>query len=152
MALTPGTDTYATVAELDAHCLARGITLTAATNGAKEIILTKALDYLETLPFSGTAVDDDQELFFPINEEDENSGTPYDIIKAQIVCAIIYDGGGDPMATITQKAISKSVAGAVSVTYSEGSSANPIYPILNRLVAPYLLSGTGGGNFAITRA
>jgi len=151
MALVVGETTYATVAELDAYCTARGITLTAANNTAKEIILTKALDYLETLPFSGTPVDEDQELFFPINEEDENSGTPYDIIKAQMVAAVIYDSGGDPMATITQKAVSKSVAGAVSVTYSEGSSQNPIYPQLNRLVAPYL-SGSGGCNFVVTRA
>ena len=151
MTLEVGVDTYATVAQLDVHCAARGITLTAATTGAKEIILTKALDYLESMKWAGTPIEDDQPLHFPIDEEDENDGIPDDIIKAQIVCAIIYDGGGDPMATITQKAISKSVAGAVSVTYSEGSSQNPIYPHLNRLVAPYLQGG-GGGNFTINRA
>lgn len=150
MALDPGVDTYATVAELDAHCAARGITLNAATDGAKEILLTKALDYLESMQWAGTPMDSDQLLHFPIDEEDENDGTPYDIVKAQIVCAVIYDQGGDPLATITQKAISKSVAGAVSVTYSESSSQNPIYPLLSRLIAPYLKSG--GGNFVIHRA
>lgn len=60
-------DSYASLAELATYATSRGITLTAATDTAKEVLLRKAADYLDTLEpkFRGSRVEVDQALAWP---------------------------------------------------------------------------------------
>jgi len=129
---------YVTEDELEAYATARGITI----SGNKAVLLQKALDWLELQPFSGVKYDEDQDLEFPRDDDDE---VPDKIKTAQMVCALIYDAGGDPLAAISKKVIREKVD-VLEVQYSEGSSSNDLYPHLNLLLAPYLTGGGSGFN------
>ena len=129
---------YVTEDELEAYATARGITI----SGNKAVLLQKALDWLELQPFSGEKYDEDQELEFPRDDDDE---VPDKIKTAQMVCALIYDAGGDPLAAISKKVIREKVD-VLEVQYSESSSSNDLYPHLSLLLAPYLTGGGSGFN------
>ena len=129
---------YVTEDELEAYATARGITI----SGNKAVLLQKALDWLELQPFSGEKYDEDQELEFPRDDDDE---VPDKIKTAQMVCALIYDSGGDPLAAISKQVIREKVD-VLEVQYSESSSGNDLYPHLSLLLAPYLTGGGSGFN------
>lgn len=124
--------TYATDAELIAYAAARGVTITALE---APILLTKAGDWLQVQPIT---VPD------PV---------PDQIKQAQMVCAMIYHAGGDPLAAITPRVTQETVFGAVSVSYSDSGPSAPLYPQLAALIRPYLNAGSmGGANFRVQRA
>ena len=124
--------TYATDAELIAYAAARGVTITALE---APILLTKAGDWLQVQPIT---VPD------PV---------PDQIKQAQMVCAMIYHAGGDPLAAITPRVTQETVFGAVSVSYSDSGPSAPLYPQLAALIRPYLTAGSmGGANFRVARA
>lgn len=123
--------TYATDAELIAYAAARGVTITALE---APILLTKAGDWLQIQPIT---VPD------PV---------PDQIKQAQMVCAMIYHAGGDPLAAITPRVTQETVFGAVSVSYSDSGPSTPLYPQLAALIRPYLTAGNmGGANFRVSR-
>ena len=124
--------TYATDAELIAYAAARGVTITALE---APVLLTKAGDWLQVQPIT---VPD------PV---------PDQIKQAQMVCAMIYHAGGDPLAAITPRVTQETVFGAVSVSYSDSGPSAPLYPQLAALIRPYLNAGNmGGANFRVQRA
>ena len=124
--------TYATDAELIAYAAARGVTITALE---APILLTKAGDWLQIQPIT---VPD------PV---------PDQIKQAEMVCAMIYHAGGDPLAAITPRVTQETVFGAVSVSYSDSGPSTPLYPQLAALIRPYLTAGSmGGANFRVQRA
>lgn len=124
--------TYATDAELIAYAAARGVTVTVLE---APILLTKAGDWLQVQPIT---VPD------PV---------PDQIKQAQMVCAMIYHAGGDPLAAITPRVTQETVFGAVSVSYSDSGPSTPLYPQLAALIRPYLTTGSmGGANFRVSRA
>ena len=124
--------TYATDAELITYAAARGVTITALE---APILLTKAGDWLQIQPIT---VPD------PV---------PDQIKQAQMVCAMIYHAGGDPLAAITPRVTQETVFGAVSVSYSDSGPSTPLYPQLAALIRPYLTAGSmGGANFRVARA
>ena len=123
--------TYATDAELIAYAAARGVTITALES---PVLLTKAGDWLQVQPIT---VPD------PV---------PDQIKQAQMVCAMIYQTGGDPLAAITPRVTQETVFGAVSVSYSDSGPSTPLYPQLAALIRPYLTAGSmGGANFRVSR-
>lgn len=124
--------TYATDAELIAYAAARGVTITALE---APILLTKAADWLQVQPITVPDPAPDQ------------------IKQAQMVCAMIYHAGGDPLAAITRQVLSQTVFGAVSRTFSDKGPSAPLYPQLIALIRPYLIAGTmGSANFLVQRA
>ena len=124
--------TYATDAELIAYAAARGVTITALE---APILLTKAADWLQIQPIT---------VPYPV---------PDQIKQAQMVCAMIYHAGGDPLAAITPRVTQETVFGAVSVSYSDSGPSAPLYPQLAALIRPYLTAGSmGGANFRVARA
>lgn len=131
MAIIVGTNSYATSSELEAYASARGLEIA----GDPDVLLTKALDWLQIQPIT---VPD------PV---------PDQIKQAQMVCAMIYHAGGDPLAAITPRVTQETVFGAVSVSYSDSGPSTPLYPQLAALIRPYLTAGTmGGSNFRVARA
>lgn len=123
---------YATNEELIAYAAARGVTITALE---APILLTKAGDWLQIQPIT---VPD------PV---------PDQIKQAQMVCAMIYHAGGDPLAAITPRVTQETVVGAVSVSYSDSGPSTPLYPQLYALIRPYLKAGQmGPANFLVQRA
>lgn len=141
--ITVGTNSYATEAELTTYATDRGITLT----GAPDVLLIKAMDWLEVQPFSGSKTDPDQDLQFPRNGE---TTVPASIKTAQMVAAVLIDSGEDLLAPQGQRVLSESVAGAVSVSYSDTGRQSTYYPQLAALLRPYLGSA-GGSTFEVHR-
>ena len=122
---------YATVQELIDYADARGVDIELSQ---ESILLTKAFDWLSIQP-----------LTIP-------DPAPDKIKTAQLVCALIYNAGGDPLEAIRPRVTQESVAGAVSVSYSDSGPATPLYPQLQALMRPYLSAGVmGGNNFAVVR-
>lgn len=137
---------YATESDLSSYADARGIALTRPESQT----LQQALDWLELQPFSGSKTDPEQALEFPRNGD---TVVPAKIKTAQLVAAMIYDGGGDPLAAITPRVTQETVFGAVSVSYSDSGPSTPLYPQLSALIRPYLTAGSmGGANFRVARA
>ena len=122
--------TYATDAELIAYAAARGVTIALAD---APVLLTKAADWLEVQPIS-----------YP------DDLVPDAVVKAQMVCAMIYHAGGDPLAAITPRVTSETVFGAVAVTYSDSGPSSPLYPQLQALLRPFMVA-PGGNQFRVVR-
>jgi len=123
---------YATNEELIAYAAARGVTITALE---APILLTKALDWLQIQPITVP------------------NPVPDQIKQAQMVCAMIYHAGGDPLAAITPRVTQETVFGAVSVSYSDSGPSTPLYPQLYALIRPYLTAGQmGPANLLVQRA
>lgn len=157
MPLTPGTDTYATEAGLDAYATARGIVL------AKDpsVLLTLAMDYLEGMEgrWKGKRTSEAQALAWPrkmvfidglLIPDDE---VPQAIKNAQMQLAVYADTidlnpiiGVNSVGAVTSKSV-----GDVSVGYSAGTNNKaPLFPALMRSLAAYM-DGMGGSNFNVIR-
>lgn len=156
MPLTPGTDTYATEAELAAYALARGITVT----GAPSILLTKALDYLATLEdrWQGSRTDPAQPLAWPRSGVYvygtllADDAIPQSLIDAQCRLALDVDAGVELMPNVAVGAsgsVIEKTVDVVSVKYAEGiNNTQPIFVSVNGLLKP-LMNTQGGINFAV---
>lgn len=142
MALVVGTDTYVTEAELTAYATARGITILASN---KEIILLKAMDYIEIQSYWGTKTDPDQELEFPRNGE---TIVPEKIKTAQIVTALLIDSGENMFPT-PEQAIKREKIDIIEIEYQDFTNSLKNYPQLNKLLTPFLSSS--GGSFVVSR-
>ena len=134
---------YVDETDFTAYAAARGITLLRPVSET----LTQALDYIEVQSYSGYKTDPLQVLEFPRNGLTD---VPADIITAQMQTALVYDVGGDPLASNGVKVLEETVHGAVTVKYSDKGGNSTSYPHITALLAPYL-NTSGGNNFSITR-
>lgn len=138
MALVVGTDTYNTIEELTAYATARAITLTLD----EELILLKAMDYIETRSYWGNKTDPDQDLEFPRNDETE---VPAKIKKAQLVAAILIDSGVDLFAKI-ERGIKKRKIDVIETEYQTNAAEYVRYPELEVLLSPFINNGFSVNN------
>ena len=121
--------TYATEQELTDYTDARGITL----QQDPAVLLTLSQDYLD---------------FQRLNVPDP---VPDDLVRANIVGAILIDQGNDLLAPIGQRVLSESVDGAVSVSYSDQGRSTTAYPQLEALIAPYRVAPVGFMQIGVER-
>ena len=121
--------TYATEQELTDYADARGITL----QQEPAVLLTLSQDYLDA-----------QKLTVP-------DPVPDDLVRANIVGAILIDQGNDLLAPIGQRVLSESVDGAVSVSYSDQGRSTTAYPQLEALIAPYRVAPVGFMQIGVER-
>ena len=121
--------TYATEQELTDYADARGITL----QQDPAVLLTLSQDYLDA-----------QKLTVP-------DPVPDDLVRANIVGAILIDQGNDLLAPIGQRVLSESVDGAVSVSYSDQGRSTTAYPQLEALIAPYRVAPVGFMQIGVER-
>ena len=136
---------YVEETDFTAYAAARGIALLRPESET----LTQGLDFIELQNYSGYKTDPNQALEFPRNGETE---APDNIKTAQMQAALIYDSGSDPLAPVGSKVLEKTVHGAVTVKYSDKGGNSTTYTHINKLLAPYLESGTvGGSNFKVSR-
>jgi hypothetical protein len=128
MTLTVGTDSYATLAELDAYWLARGNTLwAAATDANREIYAIKATDFIaRNYRFRGTREFRAQRLHFPCIEAYDSDGHQFGDVEAPdavkeaeaIVADVILAGVIDLDGIITGDiAITKQKVDVIEVEY-----------------------------------
>lgn len=138
MALVVGTDTYNTVEELADYATARAITLSLDS----ELILLKAMDYIETRSYWGSKTDSDQELEFPRNGDEE---VPAKIKKAQLVAAVLIDSGVDLFARI-ERGIKRRKIDVIETEYQTNAAESVRYPELEVLLTPFINNGFSVNN------
>ena len=137
--------TYATEQELIDYAAARGITL----QQDPVVLLTLSQDYLDSQKLNVPAPDAD-----PDPDPDPNADpdpVPADLVRANIVGAILIDQGNDLLAPIGQRVLSESVDGAVSVSYSDQGRSTTAYPQLEALIAPYRVAPVGFMQIGVER-
>lgn len=135
---------YVTDQEYIAYATARGYEI---DEDRVTINLTLALDWIERQCYSGRKTDPEQVLQFPRNG---SITVPNDIKTAQIEAALIYDGGGDLFAPITQS-VKKEKVSVIEVEYQDNSSGTIFYPNLMTLLRPFLCGFNNGVNFKTCR-
>lgn len=148
-------NTYASDADFVAYAAARGVTIP-TTGGARELLLIKAMDVLESYDarFVGTRVARDQALSWPrfdvvVNGWDYSSDElPSQLKQAQLTLALEVQDGVDhsnPPAP-SLPVVEQAVEGAVSVKYaapSQGVSSRKVYASAG-LIRTLLKTAVGG--------
>ena len=158
MPLTPGTDTYASEAELAAYASARGITVT----GTPSVLLTKAMDYLATLEdrWQGSRTSASQPLAWPrtgvyvYGTALADDAIPQSLKDAQCRLALDADSGVALLPTVSagsKGSVIEETVDVVTVKYAEGANnTQPVFTAAMGLLKPLMKAG-GGINFEVRR-
>ena len=112
---------YTTDDEYSAYAISRGYIL----SGDPLVQLQLALDWLELQPFKGSKTDEAQELEWP---RDGNTDVPDKIVQAQHEAALVYNAGGNLMASIGKMVTEKTV-GPLTTKFAEGGPQRLIFAI-----------------------
>ena len=140
MATTVG---YTTDDEYSAYAISRGYVLTGNTLSHLQL----ALDWLELQPFKGEKTDPLQELEWP---RDGNTEIPDKIVQAQLEAALVYNAGGNLMASIGKMVTEKTV-GPITTKWAENGPQTIAYPKLSMLLRGYVSGGYGSTQFNVSR-
>jgi len=137
----PGANSYVSVAELESYAADRGIEII----GNPEVLLIKAMDYIETISYCGHKASGIQPLQWPrygVFVDGYYLGAtviPLNLKQAQMQTALSIDAGVDPSATLPRE-IKSATVGPVSVTYTDGSPTEIIRSVnsqLKKLICNY---------------
>ena len=149
-----GANSYVTEAELTTYAADRGVTLAAAT----DVLLIKAMDYIESLAFIGDKSSEGQALQWPRNSVYidgyyvESTTIPAALKTGQIATALAIDSENSPLATV-ERATKREKVDVIEVEYMDSAAAQPIVKTINAAMRKIL---AGGGSstttFAVTRA
>ena len=135
---------YTTDDEYQEYATARGYII----SGDSIVQLQLALDWLELQPFKGEKTDPLQTLEWP---RDGNTDIPDKIVQAQLEAALVYNAGGNLMASIGKMVTEKTV-GPLTTKYAEGGPQTIMYPKLSMLLRGYVQNGYGSTQFKVSRA
>ena len=134
---------YTTDDEYSDYAAARGYII----SGDPIVQLQLALDWLELQPFKGEKTDPLQALEWP---RDGNTDIPDKIVQAQLEAALVYNAGGNLMASIGKMVTEKTV-GPITTKWSENGPQTIAYPKLSMLLRGYLQNGYGSTQFNVSR-
>lgn len=159
--ITVGTNSYVTEAELTTYATDRGIAITANTS----VLLIKAMDWLEVQLFKGTKTVYNQALQFPrilcgysnpyLNTyynngfrtnyylqpcEYDSETVPNEIKKAQILAALLIDGGND-LQPVVDRSVKREKIDVIEVEYMDNANSTPQYSSLISILRPFVKSG-----------
>lgn len=159
--ITVGTNSYVTEAELTTYATDRGVTI----SGDKSVLLIKAMDYLETRNFIGQKSAYDQALQWPriiceqfynrrpnsyyVNTniepycEYDDATVPEEIKKAQMIAALIIDGGDELQPSIG-RAVKMEKVGPIETEYMDTATSSTQYTALQDILKPFIVSGISG--------
>lgn len=158
MPLTPGTDTYASEAELAAYASARGITVT----GTPSVLLLLAMDYIATMEdrWQGERTSASQPLAWPrtgvyvYGTALADDAIPQSLKDAQCRLALDVDAGVALLPTVSagsKGSVIEETVDVVTVKYAEGANnTQPVFTAAMGLLKPLMKAG-GGINFEVRR-
>ena len=158
MPLTPGTDTYASEAELAAYAAARGITVT----GSQSVILTLAMDFLATLEdqWQGVRTSASQPLAWPrtgvyvYDTALADDAIPQSLKDAQCRLALDADAGVALLPTVgagSKGSMIEQTVDVITTKWAEGANnTQPVFTAAMGLLKPLMNAG-GGINFEVRR-
>jgi hypothetical protein len=134
---------YTTDNEYSDYAAARGYII----SGDPIVHLQLALDWLELQPFKGEKTDPLQVLEWP---RDGNTEIPDKIVQAQLEAALVYNAGGNLMASIGKMVTEKTV-GPITTKWAENGPQTIAYPKLSMLLRGYVSNGYGSTQFNVSR-
>lgn len=143
-------NSYASDAQLTAYALERGITLT----GEPSELLTKAMDYYDTLTFIGLKSTKDQPLQWPRTSvwidgfSYASTELPQELIDGQMATSLAIDAGFDPLSTI-ERAIKKDKTGPLETEWMDNASSAEIIRSITSAVRKLVTGNSGGINFNV---
>jgi len=140
MAVIVGTDSYVSEDELAAYALARAVAIVSD----KTVLLYKAMDWLEIQPYLYDKTDSTQDLEFPRNDE---TTVPANVEKAQMVAALLIDGGATLLGTV-ERAVKREKVASLEVEYMNNTGETAHYPELTLLLREWLANS---GSFVVAR-
>ncbi len=141
-----GATSYVTLVEARAYATARGVTL--PSDADTTILVTKALDYLESLrdSYKGTKEYGAGYLQWPRTDVEIDGfavgidAIPAELKNAQCQLAMEFYASVDPLATTSSAAIKSEKVGPLETVYalSDGERPGVVMPKVDALLAPLL--------------
>lgn len=142
------------IADADAYFVDRGVSLWSGPASSKQQALVRATDYIQTRwgrKLRGSLALADQALCFPRSDIDEDDVVPSAVKKACAELALRALSASlepDPVADASGRNVKRSkkrIEGAVEIEteYTDSLSVAAVYPVPQRLMAPYLLYAGG---------
>lgn len=154
--IVAGANSYASVADADAYYLVRANAAWAAlTNEAKEAALILGTDFIEATysqSWLGDIVSPDQPLSWPrvgvrINGYAIQPNVVPDKVKQAAIEMALRASAGEPLIIDEGQRVTEERVDVLTVKYAEFSDPTLRYPYVNRLLTPYLRSGSTDGGF-----
>ncbi len=145
--IVSGANSYVSEAELMAFASARNITLV----GEEEVLLTQAMDYIETLAYKGIKSTSNQDLQWPRayvyidSYYVRNDDIPKELKNGLMQCAISIDQGTGPQVDVVRKTIREKV-GDLEVEYANDSVTSTMNVKIRSALWKLLAAGGGGSN------
>ncbi len=144
-----GTNSYGTEAGLQTYADDRGITI---SESDLSILLTKAMDNLESRSYKGDKYDREQALaqprtWYDYTNGDEAGVVPDAFVDAQYMNALLIDSGEVLNAPI-KRAVKKEKVDVLETEYQDNASSQTIYQSVDSLISKYLISS--GSSFRVS--
>lgn len=152
-------NSYASVSAADSYVADRGITgWTSLTQTVKEQSLVKATDYLEATyrgAWKGNRVSETQSLSWPrYNVIVDGFNFPANVVPTLVINACIEmalrASLGETLLADQGQRVKREKIDVIEVEYQDYSDPTQRYPLVNRMVMPYLISASESG-FAVVR-
>ena len=143
-----GANSYVSEADLTAYAADRGVTLTTAL----DVLIIKAMDYIESLSFIGDKHKEAQPLQWPRDEVYidryyiERETIPKELKKGVYTAALAIDAELDPL-RIIERATKREKVDVIEVEYMDSAAAQPIVKTINAAMRKIL---AGGGSSTTT--
>ena len=148
-----GANSYVTEAELTTYAADRGVTLTAAT----DVLLIKAMDYIESLAFIGDKHKESQPLQWPRDEVYidryyiERETIPKELKNGVYTAALAIDAELDPL-RIIERATKREKVDVIEVEYMDSAASQTIVRTISAALYKILrLGGHGSSAFHVVR-
>ncbi len=135
-------NSYVSEVDVTTYATDRGLTLTASA----DVLIIKAMDYLETLNYIGDKQTEEQALQWPREQvyiDDfyiEPTTIPQELKNAQMSLCMSIDAGTDPMA-IVPRATKKEKVDVLEVEYMDNAASKAIVTSVNRMLSKLLKGG-----------
>ena len=148
-----GANSYVSEADLTAYASDRGLTLTAAT----DVLIIKAMDYIESLPFIGDKHTEAQPLQWPRDEVYidryyiERETIPKELKNGVYTAALAIDAELDPL-RIIERATKREKVDVIEVEYMDSAASQTIVRTISAALYKILVPGGHGSSaFRVVR-
>jgi hypothetical protein len=149
-----GANSYVSEADLTAYASDRGLTLTAAT----DVLIIKAMDYIESLSFIGDKHTEAQPLQWPRDEVYidryyiERETIPKELKNGVYTAALAIDAELDPL-RIIERATKREKVDVIEVEYANSAASQTIVRTISAALYKILRPGGHGSSaFRVVRA
>ncbi len=149
-----GANSYVSEAGLLDYAASRGITL----SGATDVLIIKAMDYIESLSFIGDRHIEEQPLQWPRDEVYidsyyiERETIPKELKNGVYTAALAIDAALDPLRVVERTIKREAVEGAVDTTYADSAASETIVRTISAALYKIIRPGGHGGTaFRVVR-